>query len=441
MAYAYCLPKEFLITMKNILINLYNDKLKNSFLLTGMLIFITAQTGNLCRFLLQMFLVRKLSPKEYSELEALLSLLLIGSSPVYILGPVVCKYISKYKALGDMLKIKTFILKALKTLSLCGIVVFLGIVLCTPKMQVFLKIDTAAPFYWVGFIIFLTFLYPATLGTIQGLQHFFYIGVDFSIPPILKMLLAMALLYLGLGINGVMASYAFAATLMISIPFIPLRKYLKVKGAPTKIEGKEILGYGLPIIISMQLFFVLIYIDTVLVKHLFENHDAAVYASMSMLGKIVLFLPVALFTVMLPKVSEKHTLGECTKHILFNTLKIVVSINIFLVTLFYFVPELLITILFKGKYMAGADILVYFAIAMAFFNLSITLMVYNMGRESNVFLIPFTLAAILQPTLIYMYHESIKQVIQLICINSFTLFVVSLILTLTVKHKPKAASK
>lgn len=427
--------------MRNLLHNIYNDKFKHSILISGLLLFIAAQAGNVCRFLLQMFMVRSLPPKEYSELEALLSLLLIGSSPVYVVGPIICKYISKYKALNDTLKIKTFILNSLKVAGIAGAITFTTIVIFTPALQNFLKIESAVPFIWLALIILLTFLYPPTLGAIQGLQHFFYMQVDFSIPPFIKMLCAIVLVYCGFGINGVLFSYALAATLMVLIPLIPIRKYLSVKGKATERDTWEIIKYGVPVIFSMQLFFILIYVDTVLVKHLFNNQMAAVYAAMSMLGKIVLFLPVTIFTVMLPKVSEKYTLGEETRHILFNTLKIVTVVNILLVTIFYFFPDTLISILFKGKYLEGADILVYFAIAMSFFNLSISLMVYNMGRENNVFLIPFTIAAIAQPTLIYIYHETIKQVIQLICINSAILFIVSLSLTLLRKEKIKDASK
>lgn len=404
-------------------------------MLSGLLIFIAAQAGNVCRFLLQMFLVRNLDAKNYSELEALFSLLLIGSSPVYILTPVICRYVAKYKALNDTAKIKSFLLNAFKILTFAGLVAIAAILGASPYLKEFLKIDTFVPFIWVAVIIFMTFLYPASFGSIQGMQYFAFMSLSLLLPALVKLISAVILVNMGFAKSGVLLSYFLAASIMISIPIFAMRKFIFAKKNPATIDYKEIIRYTLPILFSMQLFFVLIYIDTILVKHFFDNNLAAVYASMAMLGKIVLFLPIAIFSVLLPKVSEQYTLGNCTKHLLYNTLKIVISVNLLLVILYYFFPTQIITLLFKGKYLQGADILFYFALSMSFFNLSITLMIYNMGRENNIFLLPFTIAALSLPTVIWFFHENLKQVISNICVVAFLLFLISLILTITTHDK------
>lgn len=429
--------------MKNILHFLHSDKFKGSVIAASIFIFITAQMGNFCRFLLQLVLVRTLPPKEYSELEALLALLLILSTPILVLGPVICRYIAKYKALGEALKIKTFIINSIRNLSICGIALGICLFLFRFRLQTFLKLDTATPFLWIGIIVCLTFIYPATVNAIQGLQEFFYMGIDYSIPPMFKLIAVTVCIHAGFGINTILSCYMATAIMMVLIPTIPLRKYFKIPGHAAEKETKEIIKFAVPVIFTLQVFFILIFIDTVMVKNLFDNNAAAIYASMSMLGKIVLFLPLALFTVTLPKVSERHTLGEPTKHILINTLLFVTAVNTLLSLMYYFLPTQIISILFNGKYLEGADILVYFGIAMAFFNLSLTLIVYNIAKGIHSLLIPLAIAAIVQPSIIFLFHENIGQVIKVICLNSISLFTVNAVLMTiqTITTKTKVASR
>ena len=54
----------------------------------------------------------------------------------------------------------------------------------------------------------------------------------------------------------------------------------------------------------------IITMDLILVKHFFSDQDAGVYATLSILGKIIYFAASPVASVMFPIVAGKHAKGE-----------------------------------------------------------------------------------------------------------------------------------
>jgi hypothetical protein len=56
--------------------------------------------------------------------------------------------------------------------------------------------------------------------------------------------------------------------------------------------------------------------DVIVAKAVFDDHEAGIYGSASLVGRMILYLPAAIVTVLLPKVSARVTRGEGSGDIL-----------------------------------------------------------------------------------------------------------------------------
>ena len=61
-------------------------------------------------------------------------------------------------------------------------------------------------------------------------------------------------------------------------------------------------------------------VDVMLVTHFFGGKEAGLYNAVATLGKVVVFLPMAVSLILLPRVTESHTLGQGTRNILLQSL-------------------------------------------------------------------------------------------------------------------------
>lgn len=60
--------------------------------------------------------------------------------------------------------------------------------------------------------------------------------------------------------------------------------------------------------------------DVVIVRHFFSPFDAGLYTAASILGRIVLFLPMAVSLVLFPKFVHNWTLGDSSRGLLYRGL-------------------------------------------------------------------------------------------------------------------------
>ena len=281
---------------------------------------------------------------------------------------------------------------------------------------------------------------PVLLGTLQGLQKFFYFGTDMMIGGIGKLFFGILLVYAGLRLNGALLGLALATLAAFLFAIFPLRHQFALPQTDCDFSLSPIYGYFFPVGLMLLCFVVLTNIDLVLVKHFFDSSQAGHYAAASIVAKIILFLPGAIAMVMFPKTSELHALSKESKPVLKKSLfyTTVLSGGVFL--LYLAIPSLIVKSLFGSQYIPAIPLIGVFGLAMLFFSLTNILFFYQLSVHQFKFLKILVVATLVEVALISLFHASLIQVILILVAVSLSLFLLNCYYVFALAEKePKEA--
>jgi len=234
------------------------------------------------------------------------------------------------------------------------------------------------------------------------------------------------LVYFGFNITGALSAILISGLITLGVLFLPLKKYFPVSAVQEKVNLKEIFIFQFPVAVSLFCFAYLVNFDMVLVKYYFSPEDSGVYALGAMVGKVFLFLPVAITFVMFPKISGLKAQKMCTKAVLKRSI-IYTVILCFLAGLFYNIFPVFTLKVLSGKVNPESLLLGrFFSLSMTFFTLVFLFINYFLSLKDLRFLIYLIVFTFLQFLGIVLFHKTLLQVQIVLCINSATLFLISI---------------
>lgn len=372
-------------------------------------IVLAGSTGaNVAGWLYHVFVGRILGTAAYGELAALLSLFYILNVPSGVMQTVLVKFFSVLKAKSEqgqakrLLRIATWKIFLAEGIGLGIVFVF------SQGAASFLHVESLWYIVWL-YLIFATFMISIVNGSaIQGFQLFAASSVLVTLGMTLRLVFGVAFAFFGVG--WTLVSNIFSNSISYGLSFIPLRFFAHIHEKPITINRKEALGFSVPALITTLGITLLFSQDVLLVKHYFTSHEAGIYASLSVLGKVLFYATGAVSFVLFPIVSERKVVGTGHRKLVFSGLLVIGAVCIGLTAVYFAVPQLVL--LAFGEAFAGAlPFMGSFAIFMSFFSLSSILTQTLLALDkTRVWIITATVASI-QALLLVFYHSTISQVI------------------------------
>ncbi|MEK7119555.1 MAG: oligosaccharide flippase family protein [Patescibacteria group bacterium] len=378
-----------------------------------------SMAANIAGWLYHLFVGRILGTEAYGELAALLALFYILNVPSTVIQTVLVKFFSILKAKNEHGQARFLIRVAtIKILLLEGVgMVF--IFFFSQAVAAFLHI--ASPWYIVWlYVIFATFMVGIVNGSaIQGFQLFTASSVLVTIGMTLRLILGALFAYFGVG--WTLVSNIFSNSIAYGLSFIPLRFFTHIQEKPITINRKEALGFSVPALVTTLGITLLFSQDVLLVKHYFTAYEAGIYASLSVLGKVLFYATGAVSFVLFPVVSERKASGQGHSRLVAIGLFIIGMVCIGL-TAFYFIAPQIVLVAFGKAFYGAAQYMGTFAIFMSFFSLSSILIQTLLALDKvNVWIIT-SVCALLQAILLVLFHGTISQVIGVNIAVSLALF-------------------
>ena len=178
--------------------------------------------------------------------------------------------------------------------------------------------------------------------------------------------------------------------------------------------------------------------DILLVKHYFDSLDAGLYASLALIGRAVYFVAWMFVMLLLPTVVQKQKDGEPTAPILFKYVGYISLLSFAIVISCYFLPELIISILFGDAYISMSGLLWQYALATSLFAISNIFAYYFLSLDQYIPVIFSGVLGIAQILLVVFFHSSLAVVVQVQIIAMVGLLIAQLIFFVhkTYVHKP-----
>lgn len=387
-----------------------------------LVVFFGTSLLSIFNLLYQLLIAHRLSPVDFAAFNSLLSLFLIFSAPLLTLQAVTAKFAAEFAARNEVNKIKTLFSRLLLKSLLFSLGTFFVFLVCAPRIASSLKIPSYGPVYMLMWLVAFAWILPVLLGGLQGLKKFNWFVFSSISGGGLKLILAFVFISVGFGISGALGGYLVATIVTILIAMVALRSFIVPKAQWAYVHFKEIYRYFFPLIISNLCFTGLVNSDMVLVKYYFSPEKAGLYSLSQMVGKIFLFLPMAISVVMFPHASSLNARAQDARPVLNKSLLYAASLCIAAIIFYNLFPGLTLIVLTGKIHPESIFVGRLFSISMTCFALSFLLMNYFLSIKDLRFIKFIFIITGTQLLSIVIVHHSLAEVQYILCLSAFVLF-------------------
>lgn len=380
-------------------------------------VMVALSTGvNFFNYLYQVVMGRMLAPEQYGELLSLVSLVAIVNAIAKVISPIVAKYISKFRAHEEHDKIRSYYSRSVWVTLGIGTVSFLVLSLLTPLLASYLKIESHLAFIVIFSSLIFGFAIPAGFGMLMGLQDFFKLGLVQLLWAFLKFVVSTALVYLSYGIVGGVAGVSVSNIITFLVLFLVLREYYRP--SEKKPDLDELRAYARFTLIVTFFMAVLSQADVIFAKHYLSSEDAGLYASISVLGRIIFFSASGVGIVIFPKIAHAKEVGTDPRPIVAKGVALTLLIGGAILAAYHLYPAFIVSFIFGEKYMAAVPYITRYGLAMLFLSLLMLLSHVVLSFEMTSLAAPYALAVVAEVIAIAVHHGGIMEVIDALLVVS-----------------------
>jgi O-antigen/teichoic acid export membrane protein len=248
------------------------------------------------------------------------------------------------------------------TITLIAFTLYL---LCTPLLMHWLHVNSLLLIIIVGLVLAVTFLNAIINGFGYGIEDFLQPTISSLTSTLLKLIIGIGLIMLGFSVPGAFTGILLGTIVGVAYLLVIYRKFLLGPMArAASIEHCEFFWYF--VVFSLSILF--INIDVLLVRYFFSAYDSGLYAALSLLGKIVLFIAGAAVPVMFPRAVKHLEEGDDAgaRGFFGKTMGLAGLVGGAIVLVYAVVPHLVVGMLYGTKYpidglvvYAGLEVLLY----------------------------------------------------------------------------------
>jgi len=408
--------------------------LKGSKLVSGSLVvFLGSMIGSFGNYLYHLLMGRMLEPEGYGILSSLISLTYLLGVPVATLNLAVVKNVSVLKS--DKKAISSFYFWITKKVALIVSLIFLPILLLSPLIASTLKVNSSLLVTVVLLSGLVGVFSSLNLGVLRGVLKFTQTTILGVCTVIAKLVLAVLLVYFGLGVLGAVSPFLISGFLGLVVSSIMILRFLgRVNNHGRFEEGQGLIRYLLPIFLFNLAHTSLYSADVILARRFLASQQAGFYAALSTLGKVIFFAASPIIMVMFPLVSEKHSNGGNYKKIFKLSFLSVFLMAVFIGGIYLLFPQLMVQLLFGSKYFPVIPHLKIFVFIFLFFSLSFLMVNYFLSIKKTKAVGFYLLSAVMQIVLICLFHRDLFQLAVVSLVVVIVLFI-SLILYYFINEK------
>jgi O-antigen/teichoic acid export membrane protein len=356
---------------------------------------------------------RILAPASYGDLTALLALLVVLTIPTGAAQTVIAERVASYRATGRFDRIPYLIRYATGHVSVIAVAVGVVYTLAIPFVVNVLDLQAPGPAIALAPLVILTFLLPVALGTLQGMDRYLAYG---------SMLLAIALSRVAFGVpwaasasggsGGAIAGQALGVGAVLVGAAWLLRSNLIGRGTGAATSGlrRRLDVRAVTASLAFIAFAVLSNLDILMAKLFLSSHDVGLYAALSTIGKVVMFLPGAVAVVMVPNAARaRHSSRDAGKVLRIAAMLVVVTTVVAAVPA-ALRPSLVVRTMFGADYLGATDGVLPIVCAGAGLALLYLLVIYTVAIEDRRWSKLLGAGILLQIVGISLFHSSPAQV-------------------------------
>ena len=413
----------------------------------GGLLFISSTLVNVGNYAFNIVLGRWLGPAAFADASLMVTLLLLFSFAAAALIMVTSKFVATHHAMdsgaaslplsGQGAALQRWLSRLAWKAGLCFAVIFAGL---SPLLGDFFHLTSALPLAVLGFGIPIYLAVSVDRGALQGRTRFGRLAASYQAEMWSRLIIAVALLALGLEVNGVVAALLVSLAAAWVVARAPTE--LAEAGDAAHVSADERRAVGRFALAAGGALIGQILInnsDVLMVKHFFAAEDAGQYAALALIGRIVFFATWSVVTTLFPIVAQRHARGERHHHLLANSLGLVGAVSAAIVVAAYAAPDFIVRLLFGAAYLPVAPLVWLYALATAFYALANVIINYRLSAGNKLGSVFAICGGMAQVAALWLYHATLRDVVLIQVVLMACLFGAVLIWDLILYRRERAA--
>ncbi len=389
-----------------------SDSTEGSLLSGSAILFVSMTVVNAGNYLFNLILGRWLGPAAFSDLSLIVTLMLMVTFVTVTYQMTAAKFAAAHYADNALDKSQAMRTWLGRFAWLSGLALVVFVAGGAPIWQRFFNTQSFWPFVILGVGLPVYFAQGIDRGILQGQIRFGILSWSYIAEMVMRLGAGLLFVALGWSVGGAVLgiTLSFVATWIVALG---VRKHLPKQGTLTTAEKTTIKTFAMPVIV-VQLSQILINnSDIIIVKRFFEPVAAGEYAALALIGRVVFFATWSVVTTLFPIVAQKHQKGESHRHLLWIGLGLVLLVSVGIVGATVFIPEWIVLVLFGPDYLAIAPLLWLYAIATMIYALANVVINYRLSSDANLGTYMATLGGVAQVVLLWLFHDSLYQVVML----------------------------
>ncbi|MBT8195733.1 MAG: sugar isomerase [Bacteroidia bacterium] len=378
---------------------------------------------NAGNYLINLILGRVLGPERFSEASVIATGVLMLS--FFAVGLQLCsaKFNAQYFASNDQTQIGKFNTWFDRKVLIFSIGISVVLIVASRAIQDYLQFKSFWPIVIIGIGIPFYFQMSTRRGYVQGTDQFRKMAFTYLFEMILRFVFTFSILYTVLEYYDSLTTeavsvgffFSFLAAIWVRLPKMDIKE---------KFEDQKVVYSFIGIIIVYEFSQILINnSDVILTKHFFDELNAGLYAAVALIGRVVFFGTWTIVTILFPKVIQKEKLGEPHLPLFWMSFAIVLFFGVMITGICYAMPEMIIGLLFGEEYLSVSHLLWKYAVATSLFACANVFAYYYMSLEKYAPVVLSVIAGVAQIVLIYIYHDTIEQIIYVQILLMFALLI------------------
>ena len=396
----------------------------------------TVNTGNA---LFQLIAARHLGPADYAEVVSLLALAGLIGLPFGALQILVARYVAAGAARNDRGTIASVTRRNLALAGTLAVAACVLLLAFAPALRRVLSIDGWWPLVLTALVALPALPTPVLWGLAQGLQKFGTLSFSMASGTMIRLVGIVALTATGLSVSGALGVTLLGSGVSFLVPLLLLGGWMRRAPTTGEVPGNsELARAAIPIAVGTLAIASLTTADLIVAKIALSDEAAGIYGGASLLGRLLLYVPATIATVLLPKVSSRVAAARDTDDILGASLAVTVLISLGLLAVLVLAPTFIVGSSLGGNYEAAAPLIGLFGAAMMGCAILNVLLTYHLGLGSSAMSWLLLGGAFAQLAGYAVFHGSTYQ---LIGVNIVTAGALILIHELAIKNSGRLAAR
>ncbi len=355
------------------------------------------------------YAARVLGPEAYAVFGTAVSLVMMCQLALGPINETITKFSAQYAGEANLGKVRTLAHEVGKRIAAAGLVGLLVALLLTKPLAGFLHFDNYGPLFAAYAMTYLTILISVGRGVLRGVQRFGAYNGNILTEAFTRLLAGFALLTALGSVTSALTAYIVALVVTLALSIRQLRAVWHGHERQT-LDGRAVRRFTLPIFATMLTYAVFQNLDMILVKHYFLAEEAGIYGAAFALARAMATIVTPFSTLLVPLLTTLRAQGKPVAGPFLRVAGYFCLLALFVLSIFGVFPGQIMK-LFTPDYAEASSLLLPLSVVRLLGFLSFLLVLAGAAVNRFTFLWAFVPGLLLEVVVLYLCHDTLRDVI------------------------------